>query len=128
MSYEITWKLAQADENTFTGTAHSRLIGASEHEVPVKLYYVRFELAARTNWHIHSGVQIVVVCAGRCRYQREGEGVREAVAGESVRFEPGERHWHGASPAEPTEHIAVNLDNSKTTWLERVTDAEYRGE
>ncbi|MEX2582719.1 MAG: cupin domain-containing protein [Gemmatimonadota bacterium] len=127
MPHEISWNLAPADEKTFTGTAHSRLIGASEHDVSIKLYYVRFEAEARTNWHVHSGPQIIVVCSGRCRYQLDGEPIRELESGESIRFEPGVRHWHGAVPGEATEHIAVNLDNARTSWLDRVTDAEYRG-
>ncbi|MEX2571825.1 MAG: cupin domain-containing protein [Gemmatimonadota bacterium] len=125
MPHEITWELSRADARTFTGTAYTRQIGAADEQVPMKLYYVRFEPRARTFWHAHSGAQILVVCAGRCLYQREGEPVAELAAGESVRFEGGVRHWHGAGPDEAMEHIAVNLDPRETAWLDEVDEDEY---
>jgi quercetin dioxygenase-like cupin family protein len=119
--------LAPADPSTFHGPAFSSLLAAAERDVPVKLYYVRFEPGARTNWHAHAGAQILVVVAGRCRYQIAEEAVREIGEGSSVRFEPGVRHWHGATEAEGVEHIAINLDARDTDWLDVVTDGEYGG-
>jgi quercetin dioxygenase-like cupin family protein len=126
MPEQIVLPLQDADPRTFTGTAYIRLMAAAERESRVKLYYVRFEPGARTHWHAHGGTQLLVVSAGRCRYQREGESVREADAGESVKFEPGIRHWHGAVEGESAEHIAVNLDTGETEWMEEVSHAEYR--
>ena len=115
---QIAFDLSRADRATFTGSALTGLIGAAEENVPVKLYYVRFEADARTFWHIHSGPQILVVTSGRCRFQREGEPIQEISAGESVRFEGGVRHWHGAAEDEAADHIAINLDPSETSWQE----------
>jgi quercetin dioxygenase-like cupin family protein len=44
-----------------------------------------------------------------------------------VSFEPGEKHWHGASAATAMSHIAIqeSLDGSPVTWMERVTDEQY---
>jgi quercetin dioxygenase-like cupin family protein len=44
-----------------------------------------------------------------------------------VWFAPGERHWHGASPATAMTHIAIQemLDDKAVDWLEHVSDAEY---
>ena len=127
MTQEVTFTLRPADARTFSGSAFSGLMAGAEREVPVKLYYVRFEPGARTNWHSHSGDQVLVVCAGRCRYQIAGEPVREIGAGESVRFTAGVRHWHGATADEGTEHIAINLDCRETNWHERVSEEDYRG-
>lgn len=127
MPEQIVLPLRDADPRTFTGTAYIRLLGGAERETRVKLYYVRFEPGARTYWHAHAGTQILVISAGRCRYQREGEPVREAAAGESVRFEPGVRHWHGAAGEESADHFAVNLEIRETEWMEEVSAAEYRG-
>jgi quercetin dioxygenase-like cupin family protein len=124
----LSLPLAPADPGTFTGSAFSALLGAAGHETAVRLYYVRFEPGARTHWHTHSGVQILVVRAGRCRYQREGDEVREAAAGESVRFEPGQRHWHGATASAAAEHVAVNLAVDATTWQEPVSEEVFAGE
>jgi quercetin dioxygenase-like cupin family protein len=43
-------------------------------------------------------------------------------------FEPGEKHWHGASAHTAMSHIAVQeaLDGSTVTWMEKVTDAQYQ--
>lgn len=125
MTPEISLPLKPADPKTFSGAAFSALIAGAEGDVPIKLYYVRFEPGARTNWHAHDGTQILIVSSGRCRYQRAGEAVREIGTGQSVRFEAGVRHWHGATDFEPAEHIAVNLDNRATDWLEAVSDGDF---
>ena len=49
-------------------------------------------------------------------------------AGDTVRFEPGEEHWHGAGPGHFMTHLAlqeVDEAGADAVWLEHVTDAEY---
>jgi quinol monooxygenase YgiN len=43
-------------------------------------------------------------------------------------FAPGEKHWHGATPATAMSHIAIQeqLNGSFADWMEHVTDAQYR--
>jgi quercetin dioxygenase-like cupin family protein len=38
------------------------------------------------------------------------------------------RHWHGATPTTAMTHIALqeSLGGTTVTWLEHVTDAQYR--
>ena len=115
-----------SDPNTFTGRARmTRMPGLSDAPT-IKAFRVEFDPEARTHWHTHSGPQLLVVLEGRCRVQREGEPVREIVAGDVASIEAGERHWHGASADGAMTHLAVNID-SVTTWLEAVSDAEYAG-
>ena len=48
--------------------------------------------------------------------------------GDRVFFEPGENHWHGASPTRFMTHIAMQLadeSGSPVTWGEHVSDEEY---
>ena len=47
-----------------------------------------------------------------------------------VRFEPGEKHWHGAAPTTAMTHIAVQeaLDGQAVQWLEPVTDEQYHAQ
>ena len=113
--------LNPTDARTFTGEAYSALVAAADVDFPVKLYFVRFRPGARTFWHTHSGQQIIVVTSGECRYQVEGGEVTIARAGESVRFPPGVRHWHGAAENQPMEHFAINLDPIRTDWHEEVS-------
>jgi len=115
-----------ADAETFTGRARmTRMPGLSDAPA-MQAFRVEFEPAARTHWHVHSGPQLLVVLAGRCRLQREGEPVREIEAGDVACIAAGERHWHGAAAGGPMTHLAVNVE-ATTTWLGAVTDAEYAG-
>src|SRR3954464_1290230 len=90
---------------------------------------VTFEPAARTAWHTHPLGQTLVVFFGNGRVQREGGPVEEIRPGDVVSFEPGEKHWHGASPTAAMTHIAIQeaLDGKAVEWLEKVTDHQYNG-
>ncbi len=37
-------------------------------------------------------------------------------------------HWHGAAPDCEFAHISIetNIPNNQTTWLEKVSDVEYK--
>ena len=115
-----------ADPANFTGDATlTRMDGVCDGP-RVNAYRVTFQPRARTAWHTHSGPQLLLVVEGRCRLQKAGEPVQEVEAGSVVCIEPGDRHWHGASADAPMTHVALNLDAS-TTWLAKVSDAEYAG-
>ena len=88
---------------------------------------VTFEPGARTAWHTHPLGQTLIVTAGCGRVQREGGPIEEIRAGDIVWFEPGERHWHGASPTTAMTHIAIAemLDGKAVEWMEHVTDEQY---
>jgi quercetin dioxygenase-like cupin family protein len=45
-----------------------------------------------------------------------------------VWFAPDEKHWHGASPKTAMSHIAIQeaLNGSPVTWMEKVSDEQYR--
>jgi quercetin dioxygenase-like cupin family protein len=83
---------------------------------------------ARTAWHTHPLGQTLIVTAGCGRVQREGGPVEEVRPGDVVRFPPGEKHWHGASPTTAMTHIAIQeqLDGKVVDWLEHVSDEQYR--
>ena len=71
---------------------------------------------------------MLIVTFGRGWVQREGGAVEEITPGDVVWFEPGEKHWHGASASAAMTHIAIQeaLDGKVVEWLEHVSDAEYR--
>ena len=92
----------------------------------INVYRVTFQAGARTAWHTHTGPQLLLVVEGSCRLQKEGEAIQEVSAGGAVRIEPGERHWHGATPDAPMVHLAINID-ATTAWFEHVTDEQYAG-
>lgn len=114
------------DPANFTGTGTLvRMTGVSAGPA-VNAYRVRFEAGTRTAWHTHSGTQLLLVTEGTCRCQKAGEPVQEVAEGGIVSIEPGERHWHGATPNAPMTHVALNIEAS-TIWLEKVGDEDYAG-
>lgn len=91
---------------------------------------VSFEPGARTAWHTHPLGQTLLIVSGLGRVQREGGPVEELCPGDMVFFEPGEKHWHGASPRQAMTHVAIAeaKDGKVVDWLEQVTDAQYGAE
>jgi quercetin dioxygenase-like cupin family protein len=88
---------------------------------------VTFEPGARTAWHTHPLGQTLIVTAGCGWAQRENGVVEEIRPGDVVWFEPGEKHWHGATPTTAMTHIAIQekLDGKVVDWLEKVSDEQY---
>ncbi|MER6988315.1 cupin domain-containing protein [Saccharopolyspora hirsuta] len=90
---------------------------------------VRFAPGARTAWHSHENGQTLHITDGVALIgTRDGTVVR-ATPGQTIYTPPGEEHWHGATPDDFMEHLAM-LENgddpaTTTTWLEHVTDADY---
>ncbi|PSS65491.1 cupin domain-containing protein [Ensifer sp. NM-2] len=104
----------------FNGSSPARVGGAT----------VTFEPAARTAWHTHPLGQTLIVLSGLGRVPREGGPVEEIRPGDIVWFEPGEKHWHGASPSAAMTHVAIAeaLDGKVVDWMEKVSDADYGAE
>jgi quercetin dioxygenase-like cupin family protein len=88
---------------------------------------VTFEPGARTAWHTHPLGQTLIVIFGCGRVQREGGTVEEICPGDVVWLQPGEKHWHGASPTTAMTHIAIQeaLDGNAVEWMEKVSDDDY---
>jgi hypothetical protein len=74
------------------------------------------------------GAEAPARAAGNGWVQREGGPVEEIRPGDVVWFEPGEKHWHGASPNTAMTHIAIQeaLDGKAVDWMEHVTDEQYQ--
>lgn len=111
----------------FTGTVRLDPLVTAPAPARLRGLTVTFEPGARTAWHTHPLGQTLIVTAGLGRVQREGGPIEQIRPGDTVWFEPGEKHWHGAAPDTAMTHIALQeeLDGSAVTWLEHVTDAQY---
>lgn len=91
---------------------------------------VRFAPGAHTAWHSHARGQTLHVTSGVALVGTRDGQVAEAKPGDTVYCPADEEHWHGATPTDFMEHLAM-LENAAdpartTTWLEHVEDAEYR--
>jgi quercetin dioxygenase-like cupin family protein len=86
---------------------------------------IRFEAGARTNWHIHSAAQLLLVEEGRGRLQELGSGIVDVPAGQPVLTKPNVLHWHGASPDQSALQFSVY--SGTLEWKDAVTDEQYLG-
>ena len=111
----------------FTGTVRIDPLFNPHDTARVQGAAVTFEPGARTAWHTHPLGQTLIVTSGAGRVQRHGGAVELVFPGDVVWFEPGEKHWHGASENTAMTHIAVQeVKDSKTVdWLEPVNDDQY---
>ena len=53
---------------------------------------------------------------------------QEIRPGDVVYIEPGEEHWHGATPDRFMAHVAIQEADEQgqvVTWLDHVSDEEY---
>ena len=111
-----------------TGTVRvDPLFDAAE---PSRLHSIQvtFEPGARTAWHTHPVGQLLIVTSG-CGWAQTASGpVEEIRAGDVVWFEPDEKHWHGAASSTAMSHIAIQekREGSAITWMEQVSDEEYK--
>jgi quercetin dioxygenase-like cupin family protein len=117
----------QGPSDWFTG--HVRIDPLFSPEAPSRMAgnLVTFEPGARTAWHTHPLGQTLLVTQGCGWVQREGGAKEEVGPGDVVRFEPGEKHWHGATATTGMSHVAIQeaLDGQAVDWMEQVSENEY---
>ena len=111
----------------FTGTVRMDPLISTPAPARLRGLTVTFEPGARTAWHTHPLGQTLIVTAGLGLVQRIGGPIEVIRPGDTIYFEPDEKHWHGAGPDVAMTHIALQeeLDGSTVTWMEHVTDAQY---
>src|SRR5262245_61370344 len=118
---------AKGPGDWFTGTVRIDPLFAVEPPARTAGNTVTFEPGARTAWHTHPLGQRLIVTAGCGYVQREGAPIEKVHPGDVVRFEPGEKHWHGATLTTAMTHIAIqeSLDGKAVDWMEHVSDEQY---
>lgn len=112
----------------FTGSVRIDPLIETKEPARVRGNHVTFEPGARTVWHTHPLGQTLIVTSGLGWVQRQGGPVEEIRPGDVVWFEPGEKHWHGATASTAMSHIAIQeaLNGSAVDWMETVSDQDYR--
>jgi len=115
-------------DDWFTGSVYIDAVAVPSGASQLSANNVHFTPGARTAWHSHPNGQTIYVLAGVGRAQRRGEPILVIHPGDRVFFEPGEEHWHGASPTHLMTHLAlhqVDSEGTSATWGDHVTDEEY---
>jgi quercetin dioxygenase-like cupin family protein len=112
----------------FTGTVRIDPLNNPPEPARVGMALVTFEPGGRTAWHTHPLGQTLVVTSGCGWVQRDGGSIEEIRPGDVVWFEPGEKHWHGATATTAMSHIAIQekLNGSPVDWMEQVSETDYR--
>jgi quercetin dioxygenase-like cupin family protein len=112
----------------FTGDVWMDPIISSEAPSRLNAVVVRFDPGARTAWHTHPFGQTLFVLSGAGLICRRGSVPEPIRPGDTVRFDPGEEHWHGAAPVTGMVHLAMQESDESGAaahWLEKVSDADY---
>jgi quercetin dioxygenase-like cupin family protein len=112
----------------FTGTVRIDPLFQAPDPARVAGSTVTFEPGARTFWHTHPLGQTLIVTTGFGRVQRWGGPIEEIRPGDVIWFEPGEKHWHGASPTTAMTHIAIQerLNGKTVDWMEKESSEQYQ--
>jgi len=119
---------AAGPADSFTGTVWIDRVRDPDAQTAIGCAHVRFAPGARTAWHHHPKGQTLYVTDGIGYVATRDGGVREIRPGDVVYVEPGEEHWHGATPDRFMAHVALQEADDAgrvVTWLEHVTDEEY---
>lgn len=112
----------------FTGQVRIDPLWDAPDPARLRSAHVIFEPGARTAWHTHPLGQTLIVTSGLGWAQREGGPVEKIRPGDVIWFEPGEKHWHGATATTGMSHIAIQeaQGGSPVTWMEQVSEDDYR--
>jgi quercetin dioxygenase-like cupin family protein len=116
-----------APRTAIDGDATFDLIAAAEFDGDTEALHVHFEREARTRWHTHDLGQVLIVTEGSGWVQSRGEHPLAIRAGDVIRIDPGEEHWHGASAGSPMSHIAIQRRSGTEggVFLEPVGSEHY---
>jgi len=118
---------------SFTGDVWIDGIVQGDEPSRVRVMAVHFTPGARSAWHSHAVGQALYVTEGEGRIQSRGSDIVTIRAGDVVKAQPDEEHWHGAAPDHFMTHLSITegvgpSDKPETDWRAHVTDDEYRGE
>lgn len=111
----------------FTGSVRFTPITPAKAPGDAEGNFVEFAPGARTAWHTHPLGQMLIIVSGKGYVQKQGGPIEEVGPGDTIWFEPGIIHWHGAAHNSSMRHIAIQMSENdiSATWLEHVSDHEY---
>ena len=112
----------------FTGRVRVDPVWPADEHLNASGALVTFEPRARSAWHTHPAGQRLVVVSGVGLTQEWGKPVQVIRPRDVVWCPPGVKHWHGAGPGTAMTHLAVtgSRDGKNVTWMEKVSDDQYK--
>lgn len=120
----------KAPADWFTGTVYLQPLAPKTENNNFSIGSVTFEPGARSVWHTHPAGQTLLVTNGVGLYQEKGKPIKTLHKGDVILCDPDIEHWHVASPESQMTHIAITnfKGESSVTWLEPVTEEQYKTE
>lgn len=115
--------ISSADDPRFTGSVSGTHFAPDENP-QLHAYLMRFEPSGRTAWHSHEHGQLIVCTKGSGYVGTRDGAILELGPGTAVWTDPGQEHWHGAGPASPLTHVAIQTETAgadAVRWFEPVT-------
>jgi quercetin dioxygenase-like cupin family protein len=115
---------APAARKTSTAILHD--IHKADAIFPFDVASASFAPGNRLDWHEDPNGQILIVTEGAGYFQEKGKPKQLVRRGDVLTSAAGAEHWHGAAAEIGMTHIAISpVGESKTAWLQKVTDQEY---
>ena len=89
---------------------------------------VLFEPHARSNWHKHTGKQIILAIEGEGYYKELGKQITLLKKGDVVIIQPGTIHSHGSVGKKFTQSVTMNdiYNVNTTTWLGVINEEDLK--
>lgn len=115
----------KAENINHTGDVWLSELNQADSSVNSQVSLAVFAPNAKLNWHSHSAGQVLLITDGTGYYQEKGKPVQVVTKGDVVKCLPDVEHWHGSTPTTGVTYIAVS-PKSKTTWLQPVTEEEFK--
>jgi quercetin dioxygenase-like cupin family protein len=99
----------------FQGEARIQQLPSPFADGPL-VFAVHFQPGGRTRPHVHATGQVLHIVSGR-GVVGDVDGRRLVEAGDVVVAQPGEWHWHGATPFSAMTHVTVQFGGpGSTDW------------
>ena len=132
-SEELVFPLGfEMSSGAFTGTAYlmPMIENDDTYHFPAT-NNVSFEPGARSGWHSHGGM-IILVTGGVGYYQEEGQPAQIIRKGDVIECAAGVRHWHGAAPDSWFSQMVIYdsgyvPEDGEASAEEAVSDEYYAG-
>ena len=126
---ELTFPLGnEINSPSFTGTAYiAQMIPNDEVYNFPQTNNVTFAPGARSGWHSHGGM-VILVTGGVGYYQEEGKPAQIIRKGDIVECPEGVKHWHGATPDSWFSQVVIydsHYVNENGEEEQPVTDEYY---
>lgn len=113
---EVDVVSSAADPAKFSGEVSQAEVLPAVRTEGLRAHRFTYGHGARSNWHVHTGEQAIVVVKGAGLVQWAGLDEPKVLnPGDWVHVQPGIAHWHGAAADSNFVHLAITA-SGKTEW------------